>query len=481
MNAFMTQQENAKTLAMLLGLDEEQALPLLDKNFQITWYETDTAGSNLGKDVVRMLQRTFNKVGDLTFPSSEPELELLINDAVAVTNAKRQLHCYINASGLAVMTAPAPTSAPKEVHPALIHLASSFAAAYVAGEMLGLPVRANNTQPYLLDFEELFGQDLSYFSQKVEIGKCHLIGAGAVGDAFIFALQLLRVSGEIVIVDPKPVKEGILNRCLCYTEADVGQPKAVQLANKASAFFQDVAFSSFEGTLRDYQATHREPINRMIVGVDSRGARRLLQEEMPKEVFDASTTGVSEVVFHHNDQPTDLACLACIYTKTDGEYTHDQHVADQLNVSVEDVQSRFITEEAAYKILEKYPEKTKTSLVGQAYDSMFKALCAVGQLRTAEDKQVLAPFAFVSQLAGTVLAIEFFRRIGGFADDSEPFNYWRLSPWARPLRELQALRLAKSDCEVCSDSDFVALNQQLWNGGPAVSCSHAAMKTSPAI
>lgn len=39
-------------------------------------------------------------------------------------------------------------------------------------------------------------------------------------------------------------------------------------------------------------------LKRLIVGVDSPRARRNLQTEVPGEVYDASTTGISEVVVH---------------------------------------------------------------------------------------------------------------------------------------------------------------------------------------
>jgi hypothetical protein len=45
-------------------------------------------------------------------------------------------------------------------------------------------------------------------------------------------------------------------------------------------------------------------------------------------------------------------------------------------------------------------------LIGDAYDSLFKPLCAQAALRSADQQQIFAPFAFVSALAGVLLAIE---------------------------------------------------------------------------
>ena len=67
--------------------------------------------------------------------------------------------------------------------------------------------------------------------------------------------------------------------------------------------------------------------------MDSRRARRSLQMELPPSVFDASTTGVSEVVLHFNRQPSELACLSCIYPENERERAHEENVAEALGNS----------------------------------------------------------------------------------------------------------------------------------------------------
>ncbi|MEI9922774.1 MAG: hypothetical protein WDN50_03610 [Bradyrhizobium sp.] len=57
----------------------------------------------------------------------------------------------------------------------------------------------------------------------------------------------------------------------------------------------------------------------------------------------------------------------------------------------------------------KHPGLDEVALVGKAFDSLFKQLCAEQSLLSPTGEQVLAPFAFVSNLAGALLALELAR------------------------------------------------------------------------
>jgi hypothetical protein len=90
-------------------------------------------------------------------------------------------------------------------------------------------------------------------------------------------------------------------------------------------------------------------------------------------------------------------------------------IALALGVTAEEIRRRILEPAAARLIIARYPDRglTEESLVGEAYDSLFKSLCAQAALRSADQQQVFAPFAFVSALAGALLAIETVRRAGG--------------------------------------------------------------------
>jgi hypothetical protein len=83
------------------------------------------------------------------------------------------------------------------------------------------------------------------------------------------------------------------------------------------------------------------------------------------------------------------------------------------------------------------------------------------QLKTAEGRQVLAPFAFVSVLGGVLLAIEFVRRLhGNYAD---LFNDWRVSPWTNPVMRRQRKREKRLDCEFCGNPVLADIARKIWS------------------
>ena len=249
-----------------------------------------------------------------------------------------------------------------------------------------------------------------------------------------------------------------------FNQDDIGFQKSERLAQSAQPFFEQLELVAHNTVLSEVsERSEGSWLKRLIVAVDSRRARRRLQAENPGEVFDASTTDYREIVFHHHRQPTVGACLSCIYHQEPLEHAHERHVAEVLGVSVEDVQTGFVNDHAASLIRTKYPQLIPGELVGKAYDTLFKQLCGEGQLKTSQDLQVLAPFSFVSVLAGTYQAIELVRRVQKGGQNHE-FNYWRLSPWASPQLRLRSMRSPRPGCEFCGDDIQKKVTKLLWDG-----------------
>ena len=91
----------------------------------------------------------------------------------------------------------------------------------------------------------------------------------------------------------KVIKDSILPRCLWFDEHDIDESKSQVLVRKAQPSFRELQLVPWIGTVSELRV--RLPaakIERLIVGVDSRRARRRLQSELPREVYDASTTGI---------------------------------------------------------------------------------------------------------------------------------------------------------------------------------------------
>jgi hypothetical protein len=130
------------------------------------------------------------------------------------------------------------------------------------------------------------------------------------------------------------------------------------------------------------------------------------------------------------------------------------------------VQQIVVSAASAWKICERYPHLNALDIEGLAYDSLFKQVCAAGALKTSEDRQIFAPFSFVSVLAGVYLAVEFLRRATGI--DTHNFNYWRVSPWSSPNVRLQQRRPINPRCQFCHDEILRGVAEQLWGHRGAV-------------
>lgn len=456
----LQQLENQRSLAAALGIQDEEAGARLNSELQITWSDGDPASERIGRHVVALLSRTFERVGTPGVPLLDASIELRIQNVASKTTGGQQIHCwvqdYVATIGEIFTETPSVTD---PLSPILELLLACFVAARVADKALNLGKCSD--APLILDFGRWLDVEMCDLSRVVQLGRIHIAGAGAVGNAFSYALALLPVDGRLTVIDPKPVTGGVLNRCLCFTAADINAHKAIKLAEWIGCTNPALIADGYVGTIADYRAQQSGEIHCLVSGIDSRSGRRQLQDELPLEVFDASTTGIEEVVFHHNQILADGACLACIYPETPGERDYELHLARKLHVSVTEVRTGYITPAAAGRIVARYPMLSATQITGTAYDSLFKQLCATQQLVGPEQKQVLAPFSFVSQLAGTVMAIEMYLKRAGYKH-TEAFNYWRISPWRGPIYDLRTQRPKLDSCSSCSDPIYQLTAREVW-------------------
>jgi hypothetical protein len=455
--------ENAQTLASLLKIDTEEAVQLLDISFAITVELSDPKGQQLALILQDLLERTITSA-QINATGTEPSLEIVIGTATPRFSISVRVN--VSTREITIGTRTNPESIAPDSHSIVVLLAGAYAAGMALHHVLGdrLPIGGPSIEEGLtISLREIFGQDENWINAKFNLADTYLAGAGAIGNGFLYALQHFSVSGLLTIVDPDSVSDGNLNRCVFFSQDDVGKSKSKRLEELAQPHFPNLTLTHEISTLQALGKKHDSSnwLKRLIVGVDSRRTRRILQSEIPGEVFDASTTGVVEGVFHHHKQPTEAACLACIYHEAHDELARERHMAETLGVTLEHITEHYVSADAAFLIHKKYPHVPLKEIKGQAYDSLFKALCSQQTLLSADNRQVLAPFAFVSVLTGAYLAIEVARRIV-LGRDSFTFNYWRFSPWAAPVHELKSIRLRNPECEFCSNKTLVNTAIDLW-------------------
>jgi len=414
-----------------------------------------TAGpqfATAGVEVRDLLKRTIQVVGS---DAGKPDLELVIGPIDPSTPGP---HLYASLYRRSVVVDARPLRHSSErVNPLLTALAACHIAAAALHRVIGSLSLPRLALPLSVDFGEL-GIPEGGLATPFDISGAVLVGAGAVANGFLRALRHLEVRGTMAIVDPKTVGEGNPNRCLYFASEHIGRPKAATLAQLAQPNFPELRLEPHACTFGEL-VPNIVPVDTAIVTVDSRRARRSLQKEIPRRVIDASTTDARAIIVHSHSQPTDDACLACIYRHVPDEHARERSISEGLGIDIETVREGFITADAAARICKAHPSVEAAAVVGKAYDTLFKELCSAQALLTPEGRQVLAPFAFVSALAGVLLVVELLRSNHCVAAT----NYWSVDPWGTPIGRLRRLRPRVPDCEFCADDDVRRLARALWS------------------
>jgi hypothetical protein len=134
------------------------------------------------------------------------------------------------------------------------------------------------------------------------------IGAGGIGSPAAWALSLVPLSGKVAVVDPDLIDGSSLNRHLTAAFANLGDAKAVLLADMLGA-----AGAQADAVVDRWQAARVNigQTSLAVVSVDDDPTRRDIQFDMPRRVLNAGTNddGLYRVSAHDF---LSGACLACI-------------------------------------------------------------------------------------------------------------------------------------------------------------------------
>lgn len=456
-------RENAFALARATTGDLESAGMALDLAILVSSNGTHLNDAFFVDCLISLLRRTVERVDAGEFGHGRPyAAEIIVGDARPRTDAR---HVFVNVSEMEMTITSAPNAAPRfavSVPQLFLLIAACYACGVSLQTALGERLPYHAADPFVLRFADL-GVDGDALGEEFELGPAYLAGAGAIGNGFLWALRTLKPRGTLHIVDDDTVSAGNLNRQVWFDSIDVGLPKAVQLAVHAQPTMPNLVLVPRVARLQELPDRIAPTwLRQLIVGVDSARARRSLQSELPYSVFDASTTDITQVTVHTNAVHNRGACLACIYPADVVEEQRELHIAETLGVSVEMVRTERISGEASALIVARYPDLTAATVTDVAYDTLFKQLCAAGTLRAGTPQAAVAPFAFVSALAGALLVVAVVRQLNPRARTSASWNYWRVSPWHPPMLRNQDFRAPSPICPHCSQPAVHAAIARTW-------------------
>lgn len=444
---------NMLTLMTLVGVDEGAALEKLQTTVVVT-AAMDAVCSKLAANIRQVLARTFHVVDA---QSADVHISIGTDEPAAAP-----IHLRVkmtDASEIVLLPPDAKTSC-LGVAPSIPGILLKIAACYIAGQAIARAIvqeRAFVSSEFIVSAVKL-GVSNDELRGTVELDQAVLIGGGGVANGLLWALEEVDARGGMEVVDPKSVSESNLNRCLYFEPEDVGQSKAQVLARKFKHLH--LHLEPFAGTFADLNKRKKQ-VRRAITTTDSRVARRNVRNEYPLEIIDASTTGLSEIITFSEKQPTDAACLACIYIYIAQESEQERYIAEALGLEISEVKRQFIDAQLAAKLANIHPSLRAKDIEGLAMDSLFRQMCGSGNLLDAKVEQVLAPLAFISNLAGALLAVELLRADSARAPFSDA-NYLFLSPWSPPSPRARRHRGKQPACEFCHGQHTHENMRTLW-------------------
>lgn len=304
-----------------------------------------------------------------------------------------------------------------------------------------------------------------------DLGKVHLVGAGAIGNGVLWTLIRSNISAEVVLIDHETVELSNLQRYVLTTQKHIDKAKTRvgQLAASGSRtriIPRNMKWDQFAEQFADKPET-------VLTALDSPEDRIAVQASLPLWIGNAWTQtgdlGVSRHFF-----AGEQACLACLYWPSRHVPSLDEIVASALRMTDHLVTIRqmlylgdTVTPEFVAEVARRYGIDSSVLLPfagRRLMDFYQRAICGGLVLEIADARSSTAvevPLVFQSALAGVMLAAEVTARAMGFRDEGFPAK--TVIDLTRPIPKRLSLRVGKTPNCICSDSDFRDQYREKWS------------------
>jgi hypothetical protein len=332
------------------------------------------------------------------------------------------------------------------------------------------------------------------------IERFYLVGAGAIGQAAIYALKHSGLRGAICAVDPESVELSNLQRYVLTRDADIGVKKTALVVRELSGTGLSVVpvDAPWSGAL--VQFDEQRPV---LVALDSAEDRIAVQASLPGPIYNAYTQP-RDLGWSRHERFGEEACLACLYWPTHARPNRHEQIAEALKQSPHRVLAYLLSGTSAGQPLlpqaipviagqeapleaEGWTERSilddvaETAEVERAKlepwserplaDLYQDGICggALLESRIGEvPRDVLVPLAHQSALAGVMLAAQFIASSDPALRPLRPSEVeGRFDVLSGPGQILPVPR-GRSEACLCADADFVAAHQAKEQGDARV-------------
>lgn len=306
--------------------------------------------------------------------------------------------------------------------------------------------------------------------ESLDLGELYLIGAGAIGNGFLWALaRTAGISGTLHVVDGETCVAHNAQRYVLMRESDSDLAKT-QLAlrefaagrNMVSPQLHPLRWGEFLSSLPEFPR-----LDRLAVAVDTAKDRIGIQASQPRRVFNAWTqVGDLGVSRHGRDSG---ACLACLYLPREKTKSLSHLVAEAIGLPAEEPLVRLLLfngQGVPVHLLERVaaalnvPADELRQFAGQPLINFYsEAVCGGLMLRLGATSQTptQVPMAFQSALAGVLLASAVAADALGVGPRQGTKTVLDIT---RPLQgdSLVPIGIAGPNC-ICQDADFTSMRK----------------------
>jgi len=302
-----------------------------------------------------------------------------------------------------------------------------------------------------------------------------LVGLGAIGNAVIWTLNHLDLSGGLTLVDHEIIEISNLQRYIITSQKDIGKYK-VDIAKKylSKKINIDTHCIDWQEYLKSRQNWKMHIVG---VAVDSAQARILIQSSLPRKVINSWTQMEQLGISRHYDFTKD-ACLACLYLPTSPRKSLSEEIAENLNLVPFErtVIRQYLAEKKPIddQLLQLVSQYNKIAIEeisfykGALLEKFHSEVVCGGILMkltgsTVKTELVHVPSAFESVLAGIFLASELVIDAENLMREKIP-NITKLN-LMRPITKYtteSAAKHASKKC-ICQDIFFMNAYKQKYN------------------
>lgn len=314
--------------------------------------------------------------------------------------------------------------------------------------------------------------------ENIDIGKLHLVGVGAVGNAFLWSLKNSKsISGQIRVIDDEQIDLSNLQRYVLTEQNSIGQSKV----DFAKDVMTGSSFKLLKSKMNWQHFISKNAslnIEKVAVCVDSAEDRISIQSSLPKKIFNAWTQQESIGISRHFNFD-ETACLSCLYFPTRKKTSRSEEVANSFGIPEHErlVRTYLATSKPIDEVLinlvcqaNNIEAEQFGDFIGKPVELFYsKAICGGVMMRltgsgsAATQHSLEVPLAFESALAGILLAAEVVIECQALREGAFPIisQINLLRPLSNYIKEDQKKHHSKR-C-ICQDEMFVKEYLRRWN------------------